>query len=473
MKKIFNRQTRKQFLLLFIAVSFLASLFTQFPVNAFGGKFDQKFYSSNEVVHYNPTDTACGEPSTINVTTLTGATNREKIYNFWIAQGLTPAQSAGITGSLQFESGFSPFRQEMSQSWPGGGWGIAQFTGGQRTAATSFVKTAVGDELFNQYYKNDFGGGVNEASGFIPANVPVEANDKFLLGELNYLVQYTGSFSPSTISVRVNRLTEDYNISIPSGTKLLDFLKTVQTAGDVAKAWTYLYEYPADIKNTAGERGVAAEALLTQLSSAATDGSESCSVIGAGGLTFEQAKLFMKYYYDNRMQYFTTFWKGYNQSNQCTALVYYFNTRFITEGTGHGNGYKVVENLVNEHPAAYKSVDKDNIQPFSIFSSTNEGGAGPGHTGVILGIGDDGSIIIGEANAGSGLVAGRQAGLLEVELTGSKDDKVKGITSVEKWESIDAWIAAAETSMELFSPTFAAPIDGAGVTTKVQQSLTE
>jgi len=454
--RIFNA---KRYIIGVTLVSLLLSIVPPSAVQALNGQYDETFFSNNDILYYNPEDTACGTTGSASLGSLKGKTNREKIYNFWITQGLTPAQAAGITSSLQFEGGFSPFRQEDTKTWPDGGWGIAQFTADQRKDATDHVLKEVGAAMFNEYYKNDFGRTVAESSGFVPTNVPIAVNDKFLLAELNYLVQYVGSFAPGTIPTRVTQLKTDYNISIETTTKLLDFIKTLKSAGDVAETWTYLYEYPSNIKGTAAQRSITAEALLTKLTDSAAGSGDQCGVVGIGGLTYEQAKAFMKDYYDNRRPFLSNFWLQKNQSIQCTTLIYYFNTRFVVNGTGSGHGWKVAKNLIDNFPSAYKSVDKDSIQPFSVFSY---GTSSPGHTGMILGLGDDGSIIIGEANA----TIGNKAGLLEIERTGSKSDQTKGLVTAEKWESIEAWTKTLPAGL-----TIAAPVDGAGVASKVADSL--
>lgn len=61
--------------------------------------------------------------------TLTGGSNIEKAYNYFIARGLTPAQSAGIVGNLIAESGVDP---AINQTGGGPGRGIAQWSAGDR-----------------------------------------------------------------------------------------------------------------------------------------------------------------------------------------------------------------------------------------------------------------------------------------------------------------------------------------------------
>lgn len=425
---------------------------------------NNQFYSSNDILFYDGDDKGGAGCASANeaVSELFGSDNKQKIYNFWLSKGLSPAQSAGITANMQFESGFSPFRQEDAKNWPSGGYGIAQFTNGQRTAVTDYLSSELGND-FDDYYSDEYGGKTNSDDGYIPGGISEDINDKFLLGELNYLYEYTSSFVPSTIPIRVSGLSTDYGITIGSGEKLLDFIRNLSSAGDVAKAWTYLYEQPGEIKSTAAARATAAENFFEN-SGGSASGSGNCNV-GIGGLNFEQAKTFMQNYYDDRFPYFDNFWSASGQSNQCTAFVYYFNTRFITLGTGSGDGGEVVANLISGFPNQYNSVTSDNIQPFSVYSLKN---GGAGHTGVVLGIESDGSVVIGEANAA---LTGSYEGLIESEVIGDKGDQELGVVSIGHWESLEAWETAMSSSWGLSDPNYAAPSDLTEVISKVQDSL--
>jgi Phage tail lysozyme len=78
--------------------------------------------------------------SSSSSSTLVGTDNLQKAYNYFVSKGFTPAQSAGIVGNLNLESGVEPEKLEGGQVIPyekltpaqisdsGLGWGIAQFT---------------------------------------------------------------------------------------------------------------------------------------------------------------------------------------------------------------------------------------------------------------------------------------------------------------------------------------------------------
>jgi hypothetical protein len=370
---------------------------------------DEAFYASNDVLFYNPCASTCSAAAggSATVETLRGQNNGEKIFNYWIDAGLTAQQSAGITGSMYHEGGFSPFRQEMTESWPNGGWGIAQFTAAQRSAAITFVINEIGQETFNQYYKDQYGGNVMPSNGYIPSGIPVDVNDKFLLAELNYLNDHIKSLKPNNI--RRDAYKADFNQSVDALITLYDYLKTVVQSGDAATAWTYLYEYPGDIKKTASERAVEAAGIL-ELYSKGT--SSSCGGnLKAGGMDLEEAKKFMESYKSSPDS--VKFVGGAAQDcpggplSNCTSFSMYFVNKYTSlqgmgAGTSSGNGSTVAANIISRNP----TVDNGHSpRPYAVFSTSvgSEmcGDVKCGHTGVILGVDTDRKkVIVGEASCG-------------------------------------------------------------------------
>ncbi len=211
---------------------------------------------------------------------LHGANNRSMIYNYFTNVGLSPEQSVGITASLQHEGGFSPFRQEESRNWPTGGYGIAQFTGAQRAAVTSHMSELLGDD-FSRYYNDSYGGAVSAANGFVPEGVPQEVNDKFLSAQLTYLSDYMSTFRPSNIRVRTAGFQALTGLVVPREATLGEYLRSLDSAEDVAIAWTFLYEYPANINSTALDRARSATQLSEEIVELA--GSEEGPLRGACG----------------------------------------------------------------------------------------------------------------------------------------------------------------------------------------------
>jgi hypothetical protein len=401
------------FVFLFAFAS-IASTFNPTPVAAQSSEScDREFYSSNDILFYDPCATTCSTSSGGNATvsSLRGKNNGEKIFNYWVDAGFSPQQAAGITGSMQHEGGFSPFRQEMSQSFPAGGWGIAQFTFGQRDAATAFVKAEIGESLFNEYYKNQYGGAALESNGFVPSGVPIEVNDKFLLSELNYLLDHIKSLEPNNI--RRNAYQRDFNQTVDAATTLYNYLKTVVEAGNAATAWTYLYEFPANIKTTSMGRAKSAANIL-KLYSTGTTASCGGNLI-AGGMTLEQAKEFMDKYNDPANEAENVkFIGGAGQGcaggplSNCVSLSVYFINKYTSiqgmgTGTSPGNGSTVVANIISRNPNIQNG---HSPRPYAIFStaagSQDCDGVACGHTGIILGVDTErGKVIVGEAGCGS------------------------------------------------------------------------
>ncbi len=422
------------------------------------------FYSNNDILFFDSSDTMCASGSAS--LKLFGANNEEKIFNFWLSQGLSKEQSAGITGNIKNESGYSPFRQQEASTWPTGGYGIAQFTGTQRSNATDFLSKNIGD-VFNEYYKDTYGGSVSEVTRFIPAGVSEEVNDKFLLGELNYLASYTSGFDPNSIQTRIIELKTDFNVSYPQNTKLLDYIKTLPTVDESSNAWLYLYEQPKNTKDKSAPRIESSKSILAKYSN--NSSSISGCTVGVGGLDFEQAKILGSYYYNNRLEYLSgTGFANPEMSDQCTAFSYYFNQRFITTGTaGSGDGKDVAKTLASNFSDIYNLTDVSNVQPFSIFSLSN---STHGHTGVIAGILSDGSVITIEANSDiSSIKEGDK--LIEKFVVGDDANTVTGVVSVGHWKDINSWADTMASWGGLSNPSFASPIDQSSVSKKVQEAL--
>lgn len=438
------------------------------------------FYSQNDILFYDENASDCSSfDGTIDQ--LYGNNNKEKIYNYWLARGLTPAQSAGITANMFHEGGFSPFRHEDSwgANFNEGGYGIAQFTGAQRTRAVDHLTNDLG-ETFTNYYKDDYGGIVYESNGYVFENedITVEINDKFLLSQLNLLYTIASESEPAWEYnyIRSNELKEAYpSLIIGDDQKLLDYLKSLDSTRDVAVAWTYLYEWPTNRLWTSKARADTAEEYLKVLGSGSSTGSSAgpdiCNFnVGVGGLTFSQARNFIDNYYVDRFDYFDSWWSGYDQSNQCTALVYYFNNRFVadyfSEIRGQGDGNNVTKYLISDYSNYFDMNTTENLKPFSIFSLDH---GKYGHTGVILGIASDKSVVVGESNINE--IPHTSSGLLEYYYTGDKaNDKYNGSVSVTRWESIEKWENYWANINYDIRP-YASPTDLSSVTKKVQDSL--
>ena len=98
---------------------------------------------------------------------ISGNSNQEKIWNFLTGSGLSAEQAAGVMGNMQAESGFSPTRHEDGQGWERGGWGLAQWTFGRRTAIVSKLP-----EELKKYHSQEYGGAANE-NGTLSSEVEI------------------------------------------------------------------------------------------------------------------------------------------------------------------------------------------------------------------------------------------------------------------------------------------------------------
>ncbi|MBL8160178.1 hypothetical protein JNJ66_07035 [Candidatus Saccharibacteria bacterium] len=92
--------------------------------------------------YYDELDLNAPCSAQVGTTVLVGGDNVEMAWNFFIQNGLSPQQAAGIMGNLMVESHLVPDKQEVGQPWPRGGWGIAQWTGARRPPLAAAVQAA-------------------------------------------------------------------------------------------------------------------------------------------------------------------------------------------------------------------------------------------------------------------------------------------------------------------------------------------
>ncbi len=171
-----------------IAVCLWSVVFTP-VVSAMDGKFDEAFYSSNDILFYNPEATTCSQSNlSSSAASLVGNTNAEKIWNWLKSQGLSNEQAAGVMGNITIESAhsFSPTIQQINSPWPKDGWGLAQWTSGRRTAIVSSLSKQAD---LAKYYDSAYGAVPPAANGGRSEGIPVDINIKLLDFELNYMMQ--------------------------------------------------------------------------------------------------------------------------------------------------------------------------------------------------------------------------------------------------------------------------------------------
>lgn len=128
------------------------------------------FYSKNDIQFVDPCEGgACSSSGSVGgsaPTSLTGADNYEKVWNYFTGRGLSAVVTAGMMGNLEKEShGMYPWALEAAPSHAGQGFGIIQWTAGRRTAVEAALR----------------------AGGITPADYTDANMDKGLLFQLNYL----------------------------------------------------------------------------------------------------------------------------------------------------------------------------------------------------------------------------------------------------------------------------------------------
>jgi len=107
--------------------------------------YDEKFFSANDILFYNPNDGGCATLGT-GTSNLVGSDNEEKAIRYLIGKGLSLAQASGVIGNLQQESrGINPLGTQdgtiVDDNYvlPNNsvGFGIAQWTSSGRQQGLS------------------------------------------------------------------------------------------------------------------------------------------------------------------------------------------------------------------------------------------------------------------------------------------------------------------------------------------------
>lgn len=386
---------------IFVSLPMLVLALIPTPTYAQTPKCDEAYYSANDVLFFNPCSTnscsaanAGGALTSVGPSSLEGETNEEKVWNYFIARGLTPVAAAGAMGNMKQESSlFDPWAGEhgstgnLDKSRLNTGFGLIQWTntGGDTTGRRYGVMTHL------------------ENNG-VPLRFSDASTDAALLHELNYL--WDVEYKALTWQEQVNAETtvdgdpsRSYSEDNTGNGSAMVFHKLVERSGD----------------DTAGkqERIDSAKAFLEQFDGTAARG--SCNYVSAGGLTWEQAVALGKKIVDEWNTIYcgpSTITTGGNSdggycnwdSGYCTAgaaLMAAITAPDPGAVPGIPNGVRVASTLISSNPNVYTSANPDgsNLQPFSVWSFGDGGANGePGHTGTIVGVGEDGSIITLETN---------------------------------------------------------------------------
>ncbi|MBC7565065.1 hypothetical protein H7100_02455 [Candidatus Saccharibacteria bacterium] len=395
------RRFARRFLIFFAVMTVV---FASVPVNSIyaldatttsssgAAKCDKAFYSSNDILFYSSCATACSGGAGGSIkgpapSALTGADNPEKAWNYFTARGLTPVAAAGAMGNIKSESSFSASVNEASG---GGGLGIIQWTGSRRT---------------------------NLESAAAAAGVNLSDNDSALLFELNYL--WDGEYNATTWQEQVNaETTVEGDTTIASFSGGFSSKRALSQAGNGSTmVFHALVERSGDVPTEADRvsgKGVLtgridnANIYLKQFGGGSSTG--NCSV-STGGLTWEQAVAIAKKLSDDwtgvycgsgsiKGGFYCDWTSGY-----CTAGAAWMAVTTAPDDPskvpGIPNGVDVANRLISGNPDVYAAANPDgsNLQPFSVWSFGEGSASGqPGHTGTIVNVGSDGSIITLETN---------------------------------------------------------------------------
>ena len=172
MRKKINTQKIKNFTFRFFCI-LLALILTQLNTpRTFAAVEDflDKF-AANNIMFYNP-DECNGEGNNSGSTVLSGDTNAEKVWNYFIGKGLNDMQVAGIMGNAIGESGAVVTRASNDSYW-----GVFQFA---RQYHAKLWKT-LDDAGLTEYYTNRAKYGESDES------IPAGTRDKILQIQLDYV----------------------------------------------------------------------------------------------------------------------------------------------------------------------------------------------------------------------------------------------------------------------------------------------
>lgn len=218
-----KRLTALSFAIIFSAGSVVSSPLSAASIN--------DFLSSNEAPWYdNSFQSSIGA---CNGVTIVGSTNVHKMWNYMVQKGLSTEAVAGVLGNIQMESGFSATRQEDSQRFPNGGWGIVQWTAERRTAIVSKLPANI-----KKYHAAEYGKATSKENGYVAEGIPENDADELLAFEMDYL--YDEAIVRQT---RNHPVLSGYGMTGMSEWEALTKATSIRQASDL---WLYSFERPAD-----------------------------------------------------------------------------------------------------------------------------------------------------------------------------------------------------------------------------------
>lgn len=191
----------------------LVLMFSLFPSGSYVAAYDKRFFSSNEILIYNPDDEPCSFTGGA-ITTLSGTNSRQKVWNYLIAKGLSPEQTAGVMGYIRYKSDFTPTRYSDD-----GAWGLLQWSGPRLFEEPSRGILGEIPSNLEKYVDESF-----DTTRHPDAIIPPEDLDALMLFQLNYMYDES--------SVR-EVTTSDFG----SGTNEWDLLKHQLSVDLAASFW--------------------------------------------------------------------------------------------------------------------------------------------------------------------------------------------------------------------------------------------
>jgi len=372
---------------LFIILAFTTSLM---PLNVFA--VDKAFYSSNDILFYDPTDTnACASSTSV---TSTGSIALEKsdalqhIFQVLVNGGMNAVQTAAVMGNMYGESSFNAGANEGGG---GPGYGLVQWSFGRRTNLEAYA--------------------VSQGK------------------------------SVSDVDIQLSFLLKEYNESYKGRLDKSDFA----TSSDVAAAttaWMKIFEAPAmrpanDPAGINSRRIPAAEKVYgfysnlapSPSSSTATTASFGCSAIGNGVIAGSIVKTAIGLAQPKPVNNGTTSLSQstaafqsakaqYNPSPDPTDCGGFVSTVMKSSGVdpNYPNGTSVEYSYVQAHPEKYTVIHPKttaDLQPGDILVT-----ADAGHTMVYVGA-DGGQYPAVDASLGQRIPSMREVGGVQYMLSKS------------------------------------------------------
>jgi hypothetical protein len=352
------------------------------PLNAMA--VDSDYFSSNDILFYEPPDTACTSIISSDHTSPASETNQDIAANFFTStvfsgnngQTMNAVQVAAIMGNLQQDSGFNPNAGE-----DGAYKGIAQWSSPGRWDSIADPKNDINNQL--NFIKTELDGAYKDS-----------------------LVEFWNASSPDDLNKATYAVARNYEVATREGRE------------SSSTAWTNNTDAANNVLDML-RREEYASSFYDEFGSSADSGYETrsgCGGLASGGMSLLEAKQLMQLYKNLEPNSWDPGTAGtiYNINGtdcsggplaNCVAFSQYFINRYTTKQyTYTANGSGVVSSLIGLGFTDGGHTPK----VYSVFSQSTGSmmcGETPcGHTGVVLGIDtNNNKIIIGEAACGNTL----------------------------------------------------------------------